>query len=132
MGEPETASISASRGAGRLARAARPVMDRLEGRVLFATQPVNSLTLINAQSDQPVSGFVSLDSGDVLNLSTLPSRKLNIRANVEQGLAMSALDAANAMRRHTELYRDFLAFMAGYDALICPAMVSSSPLIRGS
>jgi amidase len=46
----------------------------------------------------------------------------NIRANVEQGLAMSALDVARAMRRHTELYRDFLTFMAGYDALICPAM----------
>jgi Asp-tRNA(Asn)/Glu-tRNA(Gln) amidotransferase A subunit family amidase len=46
----------------------------------------------------------------------------NIRANVEQGLAMSALDAARAMRRHTELYRDFLDFMSGYDALICPAM----------
>ena len=46
----------------------------------------------------------------------------NLRANVEQGLAMSALDAAQAMRRHTELYRAFLDFMAGYDALICPAM----------
>jgi amidase len=46
----------------------------------------------------------------------------NIRANVEQGLAMSALDAARAMRRHTELYRAFLDFMTGYDALICPAM----------
>ena len=46
----------------------------------------------------------------------------NIRANVEQGLALSALDVAHAMRRHTELYRDFLDFMAGYDALICPAM----------
>ena len=32
----------------------------------------------------------------------------NIRANVEQGLAMSALDVARAMRRHTELYQAFL------------------------
>jgi amidase len=46
----------------------------------------------------------------------------NIRANVEQGLAMSLEDVARAMRRHTELYRGFLDFMAGYDALICPAM----------
>jgi Asp-tRNA(Asn)/Glu-tRNA(Gln) amidotransferase A subunit family amidase len=46
----------------------------------------------------------------------------NIRANVEQGLAMSLEDVARAMRRHTELYRAFLQFMAGYDALICPAM----------
>jgi Asp-tRNA(Asn)/Glu-tRNA(Gln) amidotransferase A subunit family amidase len=35
---------------------------------------------------------------------------------------MSALDVARAMRRHSELYRDFLDFMAGYDALICSAM----------
>jgi amidase len=46
----------------------------------------------------------------------------NIRANVEQGLAMSLEDVARAMRRHTELYRTFLHFMTGYDALICPAM----------
>ena len=51
----------------------------------------------------------------------------NIRANVEQGLAMSALDVARAMRRHSELYRDFLDFMAGYDALICPAMGAAVP-----
>jgi amidase len=46
----------------------------------------------------------------------------NIRANVEQGLAMSLEDVARAMRRHTELYRAFLRFMTDYDALICPAM----------
>ena len=46
----------------------------------------------------------------------------NIRANVEQGLAMSLEDVALAMRRHTELYRAFLEFMADYDVLICPAM----------
>jgi Asp-tRNA(Asn)/Glu-tRNA(Gln) amidotransferase A subunit family amidase len=46
----------------------------------------------------------------------------NIRANLEQGLALSLEDVARAMRRHTELYRAFLAFMADYDALICPAM----------
>jgi amidase len=46
----------------------------------------------------------------------------NLRANLEQGLALSLEDVARAMRRHTELYRAFLAFMADYDALICPAM----------
>ena len=49
----------------------------------------------------------------------------NLRANVEQGLAMSLEQVARAMRRHTELYRDFLGFMSGYDALICPAMAVS-------
>jgi amidase len=46
----------------------------------------------------------------------------NLRANLEQGLALSLEDVARAMRRHTELYRAFLEFMAGYDTLICPAM----------
>ena len=46
----------------------------------------------------------------------------NIRANVEQGLAMSLEDVARAMQAHTQLYRRFLEFMADYDALICPAM----------
>jgi Asp-tRNA(Asn)/Glu-tRNA(Gln) amidotransferase A subunit family amidase len=46
----------------------------------------------------------------------------NIRANVEQGVAMSLEDAARAMQAHTLLCRRFLEFMADYDALICPAM----------
>ncbi len=36
----------------------------------------------------------------------------NLQANLEQGLAMSLADVARAMRRHTELYRAFLEFMA--------------------
>jgi Asp-tRNA(Asn)/Glu-tRNA(Gln) amidotransferase A subunit family amidase len=46
----------------------------------------------------------------------------NVRANVEQGLAMTFEDVARAMQAHTLLYRRFLEFMADYDALICPAM----------
>ena len=46
----------------------------------------------------------------------------NIRANVEQGLAMSVEDVGRAMQAHTLLYRRFLEFMGEYDALICPAM----------
>ena len=46
----------------------------------------------------------------------------NIKANLEQGLAMSLEDVARAMQAHTLLYRRFLEFMGGYDALICPAM----------
>jgi Asp-tRNA(Asn)/Glu-tRNA(Gln) amidotransferase A subunit family amidase len=38
---------------------------------------------------------------------------------------MSLEQVARAMRRHTELYRDFLGFMDGYDALLCPAMAVS-------
>jgi len=46
----------------------------------------------------------------------------NIRANVDQGLGMSLRDVAEAMKSQTVLYRRFLEFMTGYDALICPAM----------
>jgi Asp-tRNA(Asn)/Glu-tRNA(Gln) amidotransferase A subunit family amidase len=46
----------------------------------------------------------------------------NIKANVEQGLGMSLEDVARSMNAHTLLYRRFLAFMADYDALICPGM----------
>jgi len=46
----------------------------------------------------------------------------NVRANVDQGLGMSLGDVAKAMKSQTTLYRAFLEFMTGYDALICPAM----------
>lgn len=46
----------------------------------------------------------------------------NVRANIEQGLAMSLADAARAHRLQTEIYRRFQAFMADYDVLICPAL----------
>ncbi len=43
-----------------------------------STLAVTSLTLINADTDQPIS---SLTSGAVLDLATLPTRNLNVRAN---------------------------------------------------
>lgn len=46
-----------------------------------ATHAVTSFTLINADTDQPISGFDSLLDGAVLNLATLPTANLNIRAN---------------------------------------------------
>jgi amidase len=46
----------------------------------------------------------------------------NVRANVEQALAMSARDAARALALQTAIYRRFQGFMEGWDVLICPAM----------
>ena len=43
---------------------------------------VVSITLINADTDQPVAGFDPLPNGSTLNLATLPTRNLNLRANV--------------------------------------------------
>jgi List-Bact-rpt repeat protein len=45
------------------------------------TQSVVSLTLINADTDAPIPGYDPLPNGATLNLATLPTRRLNIRAN---------------------------------------------------
>lgn len=42
---------------------------------------VTSLTLINADNDQPIAGYDPMPTGVTLNLRTLPTRNLNIRAN---------------------------------------------------
>ncbi len=44
-------------------------------------QAVSSLSLINADTNQPISGYDPLPGGTTLDLATLPTRNLNIRAN---------------------------------------------------
>ena len=46
---------------------------------------VTSLTLINADTEQPIAGFNPLPATAPLNLATLPTRNLNIRANIAPG-----------------------------------------------
>ncbi len=46
-----------------------------------APQEVTGFALIDADTDQPVAGFDPILSGAVLNLGTLPSRNLNLRAD---------------------------------------------------
>jgi hypothetical protein len=46
-----------------------------------AGQAVTGFALINADTDQPVAGYDPLLSGAVLDLSALPTRNLNVRAN---------------------------------------------------
>ena len=51
-------------------------------RAFADTAPVvDSLTLIDADSDAPIAGFDPIRNHSVINLSLLPSRNLNIRAN---------------------------------------------------
>ncbi len=50
-----------------------------------APATITSLTLINADTGQPITGYTSLTSGVTLNLATLPTRNLNIRANTSVG-----------------------------------------------
>ena len=51
---------------------------------LDGLDPTNasSFTLIDAQSDQPVAGFDPIMQGATLELSALPTRQLNVRANI--------------------------------------------------
>jgi len=46
----------------------------------------------------------------------------NIVANYEQGLAMSAADAARGHAMQTRIYRAFQEFFRDYDILICPTV----------
>jgi hypothetical protein len=45
------------------------------------TQALTSLTLINADTDQPIPGYTALPANATLNLAALPTRHLNIQAN---------------------------------------------------
>ncbi len=46
-----------------------------------AAQTVNSLTLLNADTDVPIAGFDPIPNGATIDLSALPTVNLNIRAN---------------------------------------------------
>ena len=54
-----------------------------------AIQAVTSFTLINADTDQSISGFDPLLDGAVLNLATLPTTNLNVRANTNPAIVGS-------------------------------------------
>ena len=45
------------------------------------TQAVTSLTLINAETGEPVAGFDPIPDGATLDLSALPTRRLSVRAD---------------------------------------------------
>src|SRR5262245_2349842 len=61
---------------------------------------VVSLSLINADTDQPIAGFDPLTDGATLNLALLPTRNLNLRANVTGtvGSVRFGLDASPTFR----------------------------------
>ena len=61
---------------------ARATCETLERRILFAAPSVTGLALINADTDQPVTSMPSLTDGAVIDFSRLPTRNLNVVANV--------------------------------------------------
>ncbi len=54
-------------------------------------QTVTSLTLINADTDQPISGFDPMPANATINLATIGTRNLNIRANTNPQAVGSVL-----------------------------------------
>lgn len=65
------------------------------------TQSVVSFTLINADTDQPISGFDPMPPGAILDVTRLPTSKLNVRANTSPatvGSVRFALDASSNSR----------------------------------
>ena len=65
---------------------------------------MTSLSLINADTNQPISGYDPLPSGTTLDLATLPTRNLNIRANTSPatvGSVRFALDGNSNYRTET-------------------------------
>lgn len=75
--------------------------ERSESTESIETQEVTSFTLIDADSDQPIAGFDPLPEGAVLNLATLPTQNLNLRANTSPatvGSVRFALDGNSNFR----------------------------------
>ena len=63
-------------------RSVQICVESLEERTLLSyAAAVRSFTLINADTDRPIATFNPLKDGATLNLATLPTRDLNIRAN---------------------------------------------------
>ena len=65
------------------------------------SQSVTSFTLINADDDQPITGYNPIANGATLNLALLPTRRLNIRADTDPALVGSvrfAFDGATNYR----------------------------------
>ena len=74
-----------------------------------AGQFVSSFTLINADSDQPIQ---TLANGATLNLATLPTRNLNVRANTSPatvGSVVFVLSGAQT-RNQTETNAPYALF----------------------
>jgi hypothetical protein len=52
-------------------------------------QSVDSFTLINADSDQPIPGYEVINNGAIINSASLPTTHLNVRANTSPAVVGS-------------------------------------------
>ncbi len=84
--------------------AAVAILIALSGSPVSAAQAVSSVTLINADTNQPIAGYDPLPNGATLDLSTLPTDNLNIRANTDPttvGSVRFGLDGNSNQRTET-------------------------------
>ena len=67
-------------------------------------QPVGEITfsLINADTNQPIKGFEKLSNNATVDLAKLPTRNLNVRANVSTDEARSVAFSLNGRRVRVE------------------------------
>jgi YVTN family beta-propeller protein len=56
---------------------------------------VTSFSLINADTDQVISGYETLQNNGTINMASLPTRNINIRANTNPGVVGSVRYALN-------------------------------------
>ncbi|HYG73815.1 MAG TPA: chitobiase/beta-hexosaminidase C-terminal domain-containing protein [Planctomycetota bacterium] len=86
-------------------------------------QSVASFTLVNAETGQPISGFDPLPNNATLDLSALPTRKLNIRANTSPATVGSVgFNLDGNANYHTENVAPY--FLAGDTGSWTPAVGS--------
>jgi hypothetical protein len=85
-----------------------PVLVTATFSQLSATAPSNtsganvgSLTLINADTDQPVPGFDPLQEGAIIDLAKLSTRRLNIRANTSPAIVGSVRFGLDSNARYS-------------------------------
>lgn len=72
---------------------------------------LTSFTLINADNEQPIPGYAAIPDGAVLDLSALPTKNLNIRANTSPALVGSVRFAfQNSTNYRTETGAPYALF----------------------
>jgi len=119
------------------------VWEALEPRALFATTPsLSGLTLINADTDAPIAAFASLKNGAVLDLATLPTKRLNVTANPDSnvGSVRFALDGNLNYRTESgapfalasNVGSDFLSWTPGLGEHVLTATPYSAKDAQGS
>ena len=88
------------------------MQERLEPRRLFAGPDITDFSLMNAIADRPVDGYLHLSdaetaAGETIDLADLPTRKISVRANVNDAASVRfGLDGNNSYR--TESFAPFV------------------------